>query len=99
MKISDKTLKRIIKETIDDVIEFGKPEPRVVPPNMGKDCKFTPYTQKERERNFRNIGQMRNPHYDRFHAWQEGELAKGRPMRELGWESYKREVGNNNDWF
>lgn len=77
----EQKLKRLIKETINEVI-------------LGNGESFTPYTPQERERNFQGLTQMGNPSYDAFMKWKRRELEKGRPNKELGWATYLKERYN-----
>jgi len=90
MKITEDRIKQIIKETIDDVIEFGdsKPTRNFVGGNVDN---FTPYSDEERRRNFSGIGRMGNPSYEAFKAWREEGLKRGIPSIELSWENYKNQ--------
>lgn len=89
MKISENRIKEIIKEVVDDVIEFGESTPSNPYRNFcGSNGELKPYTAAEREQNFKGIGRMGNPTYDRFKAWREEGLRRGIPSRELGWSNY-----------
>ena len=87
MKISENRIKQIIKETIDDVIEFGDSKP-IRGFNGGNVDSFTPYSDEERKRNFSGIGRMGNPTYEAFKAWREEGLKKGIPSIQLSWNNY-----------
>lgn len=87
MKISENRIKQIIKETIDDVIEFGDSKP-IRSFNGGNVSNFTPYSDEERKRNFSGIGRMGNPTYEAFKAWREEGLKKGIPSIQLSWNNY-----------
>ena len=89
-KISEDRIKQIIKESIDDVIEFGdsKPTRNFVGGNVSN---FTPYSKEEREQNFKGLGRMGNPSYEAFKAWREEGLKRGIPSIELSWEKYKNQ--------
>lgn len=82
MIITEKKLTEIIREAINEVL-------------LGPDDRFTPYTAKEREQNFKGLGRMGNPSYNAFKKWREQELRKGRKPIELSWERFLQEVGND----
>ena len=74
-----KIIKESIKKTIYEVI-------------LGQNTEFTPYTPKERERNFQGLTQMSNPSYENFMKWKKQEMLKGRNKNELSWNVYLQEV-------
>ena len=92
MRISENRLNRIIKETIDNAIEFGDFEPSRGFGGGNVDS-FTPYSKEERERNFKGVGGMGNPSYDKFKAWRKEKLRNGVPRTELGWNAYLKAMG------
>lgn len=81
MKIDLKTFNTILIESINEVL-------------LGTDDSFTPYSEKEREQNFKGLELMRNTSYDIYKAWRNKELKKGRKPVELGWETFKKEAGH-----
>ena len=87
MKLSENRIKQIIKETIDDVIEFGDSKP-IRSFNGGNVDSFTPYSDEERKRNFSGIGRMGNPTYEAFKQWREEGLRRGIPSIQLSWNNY-----------
>lgn len=72
MKIDLKTFNTILIESINEVL-------------LGADDSFTPYSEKEREQNFKGLELMRNTSYDIYKAWRN---------KELGWETFKKEAGH-----
>jgi hypothetical protein len=87
--MTEERLNQIIRESIEDVLEFGDSKPLYALKGGNVD-KFTPYSKEERERNFSGIGRMGNPSYDKFKAWREDGLRRGIPSRELGWTAYQQ---------
>lgn len=87
MKITESRINEIIKETINDVIEFGDSKPSNPYKNINNGT-VTPYTPQEREQNFKGIGNMGNPSYNAFKAWREEGIRRGIPSRELSWSKY-----------
>ena len=85
--ISENRIKEIIRETIDDVIEFGDSNPSNPYKNIDNGS-VTPYTPEEREENFKGIGRMGNPSYSAFKAWREEGLKRGIPSVQLSWNKY-----------
>lgn len=81
-KINESIIKKALYEALNEVM-------------LDKNQSFTPYTKQDRERNFKGLTQMGNPSYEAFRKWREQELEKGRPSKELGWETYKQENKNN----
>lgn len=92
MKISENRIKRIIRETIDNIIEFGDFEPSRRFGGGNVDS-FTPYSKEDRERNFKGVGNMGNSSYDKFKAWRENGIKNGVPRTELGWNAYLKAIG------
>lgn len=82
IKLSKDDLKNIIKEALNEIL-------------LGREDSFTPYTEKDRERNFQGLRNMRNTSYDAFKQWKNQEIEKGRNPSELSWNTYKKEQGFN----
>lgn len=93
MEINEKKLSQIIRETIDDIIEFGETKP--MPSNMGGGTKggFTPYTAKQAVINRAAIGNVGNPSWNAYEKWREEGLRMGRPSKELNFTNFKKEGG------
>ena len=87
MRISEKRINEIIKESIDNVLDFGDSKP-IRTFNGGNVDNFTPYSKEEREQNFKGIGRMGNPSYDAFKQWREEGLRRGIPSIQLSWNNY-----------
>lgn len=79
-KISNKQLHKIISEMINEtIVKKG-----------GNIDHFTPYSQKEKEANFKAIGRVGNPSYNAFKKWRDEGLAQGKPSIELSWANYQK---------
>lgn len=68
-------IKQFVKEAIEEQM-------------YGNVDNFTPYTEREKEQNFKGIGRMGNPSYEDFKAWREEGLRRGIPSMELSWKKY-----------
>jgi hypothetical protein len=91
MKINEKRLSQIIREAIDDVIEFGETKP--TPSNMGGGSVGEPYDERQTAINRAAIGNVGNPSWNAFEKWREEGLRMGRPSKELNFANFKKEGG------
>lgn len=78
MIISEDIINKAVEKAINEVI-------------LGQNDSFTPYSKDEREQNFKGLRQMRNTAYDEFMKWKKQQMMKGRPKKELSWNTYLKE--------
>lgn len=84
-RINEVKLYRIITQAINEAVVM----------KGGNVDHFTPYSEKEKEANFKAIGHVGNPVYDAFKRWRDERIARGIPARESSWAAYQKEKEEN----
>lgn len=106
--MTEKRIKEIIRECINEITDNANGDGIKFNPNQFSSLTqrikelypngtgvIHPYTEKEREENFRGLFRGGNPAYAKYKKWAEEREKEGVPPRGRSWAAYEEAMRNN----